>query len=103
MTLDLFDFAVLGPITSVANLKLNMNPELDTPAFEVPKIDLYLEMEKLAVGITRAQYQRLIEVADGMSALQRGVPYRKFRPFDTRKHNNDYWHSHMITKHFNLN
>lgn len=48
---------VLGPITSVAKLKLNMNPELDSPPFEVPKVDLYLEMEKLAVGITRAQYQ----------------------------------------------
>lgn len=59
--------AVLGPITSVANLKLNMNPELDEPPFEVPKVDLYLEMEKLAVGITRAQYQvlSLSTVLDG--------------------------------------
>lgn len=48
---------MLGPITSVAKLKLNMNPELDKPAFEIPKVDLYLEMEKLAVGITRSQYQ----------------------------------------------
>lgn len=57
LIIDIIFLAVLGPITSVANLKLNMNPELDTPAFEVPKVDLYLEMEKLAVGITRAQYQ----------------------------------------------
>lgn len=62
-----------------------MNPELDSPPFEVPKVDLYLEMEKLAVGITKAQYQRLIELADGMSAMTRGIPYRKFRPFNTRK------------------
>lgn len=48
---------VLGPITSMAKLKLNMNPELDSPPFEVAKVDLCLEMEKLAVGITRAQYQ----------------------------------------------
>lgn len=75
----------MGPITSVAKLKLNMNPELDSPPFEVPKVDLFLEMEKLAVGITRAQYQRLIEMADGMSAMTRGVPYRKFRPFNTRE------------------
>lgn len=52
-----FLWLVLGPITSVAKLKLNMNPELDSPPFEIPKVDLYLEMEKLAVGITRAQYQ----------------------------------------------
>lgn len=78
-------FLVLGPITSVAKLKMNMNPELDSPPFEIPKVDLFLEMEKLAVGITRAQYQRLIELADGMSSMTRGVPYRKFRPFNTRK------------------
>lgn len=34
-----------------------MNPELDDPQFEIPKIDLCLEMEKLAVGITKGQYQ----------------------------------------------
>lgn len=61
-----------------------MNPELEEPPFTTPKVDLYLEMEKLAVGITQAQYQRLIELADGMAALNRGVPYRKFRPFETR-------------------
>lgn len=63
-----------------------MNPELDSPPFEVPKVDLFLEMEKLAVGITRAQYQRLIELADSMGAMNRGIPYRKFRPFETRKY-----------------
>lgn len=51
---------VLGPINAVAKLKLNMNPELDMPAFEIPKVDLFLEMQKLAVGLTRAQYQVFI-------------------------------------------
>lgn len=62
-----------------------MSPEQDSPPFEVPKVDLFLEMEKLAVGITRAQYQRLIEMADGMGAMNRGIPYRKFRPFEIRE------------------
>lgn len=77
----IFFFLVLGPINSLAKLKLNINPELDVPAFQIPKVDLFLEMEKLAVGITKAQYQRLIELADGMSAMTRGIPYRKFRPY----------------------
>lgn len=47
---------VLGPITALAKLKLNMNPELERPAFATPKMDLALDMEKLAVGLTRAQY-----------------------------------------------
>ncbi len=32
----------------MAKLKLNMEPQLD--GFESPKVDLFLEMEKLAVG-----------------------------------------------------
>lgn len=76
---------MLGPINALAKLKLNMNPELDKPAFGAPKVDLFLEMQKLAVGITRAQYQRLIEVADGFGAMTRGLPYRQFRPYQKRK------------------
>lgn len=56
-----FFFLVLGPINAVAKLKLNMNPELDVPAFQIPKVDLFLEMQKLAVGLTRAQYQVLLK------------------------------------------
>lgn len=51
---------VLGPITALARLKLNMNPELERPAFVTPKINLSLDMEKLAIGLTRAQYQVLL-------------------------------------------
>lgn len=72
---------VLGPINALAKLKLNINPELDEPAFQIPKVDLFLEMQKLGIGITRSQYQRLIELADGMGAMTRGIPYRKYRPY----------------------
>ncbi|KAJ6629556.1 Vacuolar protein sorting-associated protein 13, partial [Pseudolycoriella hygida] len=83
---------ILGPINSIAKLKLNMEPQLD--GFQSPKVDLFLEMEKLAVGITRSQYQNLIGLADGMSAMSRGVPYRKFRPWNTPYHQNAkiWWH-----------
>lgn len=83
---------VLGPINSMAKLKLNMEPQLD--GFESPKVDLFLEMEKLAVGITKAQYQNLIGLADGMGAMSRGVPYRKYRPYNTPYHRNAkiWWH-----------
>lgn len=83
---------VLGPINSMAKLKLNMEPQLD--GFDSPKVDLFLEMEKLAVGITKAQYQNLIGLADGMSAMSRGIPYRQFRPYNTPYHKNAkiWWH-----------
>lgn len=83
---------VLGPINSMAKLKLNMEPQVD--GFESPKVDLFLEMEKLAVGITKAQYQNLIGLADGMSAMSRGLPYRQFRPYNTPYRGNTkiWWH-----------
>lgn len=76
---------MLGPINAVAKLKLNPRPESDVPAFGTPKVDLFVEMQKLAIGVTRAQYQRLITVADGFGAMTRGLPYRKYRPHERRK------------------
>lgn len=80
-----FFVSVLGPINALAKLKLHISPELERPPFVTPKIDLSLEMQKLAIGITRAQYQRLVELADNFGAMTRGLPYRQFRPQQTRK------------------
>lgn len=63
-----------------------MNPELDEPAFEKPKIDLTLEMEKLNVGLTNTQFDNLIKLGDAMNRQQLGVPYRKYRPHNIRKY-----------------
>lgn len=64
---------------------MNMDPDRDVPAYTSPKIDLSLEMQTLSVGVTRAQYQRLLQLADGLGALILALPYRQFRPFQTRK------------------
>ncbi|EDW46782.1 GM20964 [Drosophila sechellia] len=73
---------VLGPISCNAKLKLNMNPELDDPPFEKPKIDLTLEMEKLNVGLTNTQFDNLMKLGDAMNRQQLGIPYRKYRPYN---------------------
>lgn len=45
-----------------------------------------MEVDKIFISIIINQsFQRLIELADGMGAMTRGIPYRKFRPFNTRK------------------
>jgi len=77
---------VLGPISCNAKLKLNMNPELDDPPFEKPKIDLTLEMEKLNVGLTNTQFDNLMKLGDAMNRQQLGIPYRKYRPYNIRKY-----------------
>lgn len=76
---------VVGPISVMGKLQLNMNPEYDTPAFVIPKIDLALEMQKLRVGLTSTQFQEAIKLGETMNRMQLGVRYRKYRPFNTRK------------------
>lgn len=76
---------VLGPISCNAKLKLNMNPEQDTPAYVNPKIDLSMEMETLNVGLTDTQFHTLIQLGDAMNRMQLGIPYRAYRPFNIRK------------------
>lgn len=59
---------------------INQKPELEIPAFSSPKILVNLEMEKLAVGLSKEQYQGIIALADSMDRMNKGLPYRKFRP-----------------------
>jgi len=77
-------FAVLGPLSCNAKLKLNMNPELDVPAYVNPKIDLSMEMERLNVGLTNTQFHNIMQLGDSMNRMQLGVPYRQYRPYDIR-------------------
>lgn len=69
---------ILGPITSMAKLEINPNPEAD--GFVTPKIQLQLSMEKLGIGITRSQYQDIIQLGEKMDRMMKGSNYRKYRP-----------------------
>ncbi|KAL0832908.1 hypothetical protein ABMA28_001052, partial [Loxostege sticticalis] len=70
----------LGPINATAKLKLNPKPEGDTPKFSIPKVILSLHMEQLSVSLTRLQYQDMMLLADSMDRMNKGAPYRKYRP-----------------------
>lgn len=50
-------YSVLAPISSMAKLQLNMNPEYDSPPFVIPKIDLGLDVDRLNLGLGKSQYQ----------------------------------------------
>lgn len=84
---------ILGPINASAKLKLNPKPEQDSPKFVVPKCELTLDMDELAVGITKAQYQDIMRLADSMDRMTKGTPYRKFRPAlnSYRGHYKEWW------------
>ncbi|RZC35600.1 vacuolar protein sorting-associated protein 13A-like, partial [Asbolus verrucosus] len=70
----------LGPISASARLRINQKPELDQPAYSIPKIHLNLDLEKLFVGITKAQYRDIIAFAESMDRMSKGIPYREYRP-----------------------
>lgn len=82
---------ILGPINASAKLKLNPKPEQDSPKFIVPKCELTLDMDELAVGITKGQYQDIMRLADSMERMTKGTPYRKFRPSVTYHGNYKEW------------
>ena len=56
-----YDF-ILGPITSMAQLQMNPDPEASDIPFSIPKILLNLTMEKLAISLTKIQYQEVMQV-----------------------------------------
>lgn len=72
---------LLGPINSSARLRMNPKPENDKDPFSISKILLNFEMEKLAISISKTQYQNLMLLADSMGRMSCGMPYRKYRPF----------------------
>jgi vacuolar protein sorting-associated protein 13A/C len=74
-----YDF-ILGPINSEAQLILNPDPETNEIPFSIPKMILNLTMEKLGVGLTKSQYQDMMQLIEQFGRMSRAYPYRKFRP-----------------------
>lgn len=75
-------------------LRLNLKPELDRPAFSIPKIHLNLELEKLSVCISKAQYRDIIALTESISRMTIGSEFRKYRPdLNVYKgHAKEWWH-----------
>jgi len=88
-----YDF-ILGPITSEAKLKMNPDPESNAIPFSIPKIILGLTMEKLGIGLTKSQYQDLMQLLEQFGRMSRAYPYRKYRPHGItyRGHYKEWWH-----------
>lgn len=76
----IFYILVLGPINVKAKLKLNPKPETDGSNYTIPKVWLDLEMQKLRVGLTKKQYQALMQLGEGLDRANKAAPYRKYRP-----------------------
>ncbi|XP_031777535.1 vacuolar protein sorting-associated protein 13 isoform X3 [Nasonia vitripennis] len=84
---------LLGPINVKAKLKLNPKPETDGSNYTIPKVFLDLEMQKLRVGLSKKQYQTLMQMGEGLEQARNAAPYRKYRPNLTsyRGHYKEWW------------
>nr|CAD7454577.1 unnamed protein product [Timema tahoe] len=71
---------MVGPINSTAKLKLNPKPENDGSNFKIPKVQLNLDLETLAIGMSKLQYLGIIEMLDSIEQMTLAAPYRKYRP-----------------------
>lgn len=39
-----------------------------------------MEMQKLRIGLTKNQYQVLMQLGEGLDQARKAAPYRKYRP-----------------------
>ncbi|KAK3913373.1 Vacuolar protein sorting-associated protein 13 [Frankliniella fusca] len=85
---------MLGPINSSAKLQINQKPEQDGSNYSIPKLQLSLELEKLAICISKSQYRDVMLLLESMDWMTRAAPYRKFRPFvpSYSGHSKEWWH-----------
>ncbi|XP_065808670.1 intermembrane lipid transfer protein VPS13C isoform X5 [Labrus bergylta] len=72
------------PIFASAKMCINPNAELE---LKTPKANLHLEVQNIAIEMTKPQYLSMVEVLESVDCMFKNAPYRKFRP-DVSVHNN---------------
>ncbi|XP_066252738.1 intermembrane lipid transfer protein Vps13 isoform X1 [Euwallacea similis] len=83
---------ILGPLTAGARLRMNQKPMSDPRPYSIPIYHLNLDMGRLFIGISKAQYRDIIALADSMDRMAKGVIYRKYRPNVPYKgHSKQWW------------
>ncbi|XP_076592336.1 intermembrane lipid transfer protein VPS13C isoform X4 [Chaetodon auriga] len=74
---------IFKPIFASAKMCLNPNAELE---LKTPKANLHLEVQNIAIEMTKAQYLTMVEQLESIDYMVKNAPYRKFRP-DVSVHN----------------
>uniref|UniRef100_A0A914YP04 Chorein N-terminal domain-containing protein n=1 Tax=Panagrolaimus superbus TaxID=310955 RepID=A0A914YP04_9BILA len=83
---------VLQLTTMEAKLAINQKPESD--GFTIPKIDLNIEVNELALAISTFQYQSIQLVLEAQERFNIAARYLKYRPnlIEYRGHYRKWWH-----------
>ncbi|XP_070809810.1 intermembrane lipid transfer protein VPS13C isoform X2 [Pituophis catenifer annectens] len=68
---------IFKPVSASAKLYLNPHAEEE---LETPKVDWAMEVQSIAVELTKPQYLSMIDLLESIDYMVRNVPYRKYRP-----------------------
>nr|XP_057944344.1 intermembrane lipid transfer protein VPS13C isoform X2 [Doryrhamphus excisus] len=75
---------IFQPIFASAKMCINPNAEQE---LQSPKAKLHLEVQNIAIEMTRPQYVTMVEQLESIDRMAKNAPYRKFRP-DAPVHTN---------------
>ncbi|XP_076984207.1 intermembrane lipid transfer protein VPS13C isoform X2 [Tamandua tetradactyla] len=78
-----------------ASAKLYMNPYAETE-LKTPKLDWNIEVQNIAVELTKPQYLSMIDLLESLDYMFRNAPYRKFKPYLPLHTNSRQWWKYAI-------
>ncbi|XP_044135757.1 vacuolar protein sorting-associated protein 13C isoform X2 [Bufo gargarizans] len=85
---------IFKPVSASAKLYMNPNAEVE---LRTPKLDCNMEVQHIAIELTKPQYLSVIDVLESVDYMVRNAPYRKFRPVVPLKANPNQWWRYAIT------
>ncbi|XP_054859061.1 intermembrane lipid transfer protein VPS13C isoform X2 [Eublepharis macularius] len=68
---------IFRPVSASAKLYINPHAEME---LKTPKIDWSMEVQSIAVELTKPQYLSMIDLLESVDYMVRNVPFRKYRP-----------------------
>ncbi|XP_063105632.1 intermembrane lipid transfer protein VPS13A isoform X3 [Cavia porcellus] len=87
-----YDF-VFRPISANAKLQMNRRSDFD---FSDPKINLEVELHKIAIEFNKPQYFSVVELLESVDMMKQNLPYRKFKPDVPLHHHAKEWWNYAI-------
>ncbi|XP_052084958.1 intermembrane lipid transfer protein VPS13A-like isoform X11 [Mytilus californianus] len=85
---------LIKPISSVAHLRLNTKPELNK--YTIPKIFMTIVFDDISVGLSKLQFDDVLEMLESLERMNLLNKYRKYRPDVPHKnHAKQWWHYAM--------
>ncbi|XP_064421924.1 intermembrane lipid transfer protein VPS13C isoform X2 [Latimeria chalumnae] len=84
---------IFRPILASAKLCINTHAEHEHKS---PKINLNMEVQSIAIEMTKPQYLSMIDLLESVDYMVRNIPYRKYRPDVPLHKNSRLWWNYAI-------